>query len=183
MLDGTKTAASAEANKASFADGSLLIVNGSGIGTSGTAALTGGSGSTLTVNQGAKLYLTSTNAGTYTIAKGFANTTIDGWSWSADAAAVDVSVNKLSEIEEIEKNTADGDFTVTVRQTDVQKKYDGIALPNILQAMDQSRTEYAGIKYLTVWLMTISLIKRVLSLQSTPSPRERKTAALPARVL
>lgn len=149
LLDGTKTAASAEANKASFADGSLLIVNGSGIGTSGTAALTGGSGSTLTVNQGAKLYLTSTNAGTYTIAKGFANTTIDGWSWSADAAAVDVSVNKLSEIEEIEKNTADGDFTVTVRQTDVQKKYDGIALPNILQAMDQSRTEYAGIKYLT----------------------------------
>lgn len=146
LLDGTKTAASAEANKASFADGSLLIVNGSGIGTSGTAALTGGSGSTLTVNQGAKLYLTSTNAGTYTIAKGFANTTIDGWSWSADAAAVDVSVNKLSEIE---KNTADGDFTVTVRQTDVQKKYDGIALPNILQAMDQSRTEYAGIKYLT----------------------------------
>ena len=63
LLDGTKTAASAEANKASFADGSLLIVNGSGIGTSGTAALTGGSGSTLTVNQGAKLYLTSTNAG------------------------------------------------------------------------------------------------------------------------
>ena len=149
LLDGTKTAASAEANKASFADGSLLIVNGSGIGTSGTAALTGGSGSTLTVNQGAKLYLTSTNAGTYTIAKGFANTTIDGWSWSADAAAVDVSVNKLSEIEKNEKNTADGDFTVTVRQTDVQKKYDGIALPNILQAMDQSRTEYAGIKYLT----------------------------------
>lgn len=149
LLDGTKTAASAEANKASFADGSLLIVNGSGIGISGTAALTGGSGSTLTVNQGAKLYLTSTNAGTYTIAKGFANTTIDGWSWSADAAAVDVSVNKLSEIEKIEKNTADGDFTVTVRQTDVQKKYDGIALPNILQAMDQSRTEYAGIKYLT----------------------------------
>lgn len=149
LLDGTKTAASAEANKASFADGSLLIVNGSGIGTSGTAALTGGSGSTLTVNQGAKLYLTSTNAGTYTIAKGFANTTIDGWSWSADAAAVDVSVNKLSEIEKIEKKTADGDFTVTVRQTDVQKKYDGIALPNILQAMDQSRTEYAGIKYLT----------------------------------
>ena len=149
LLDGTKTAASAEANKASFADGSLLIVNGSGIGTSGTAALTGGSGSTLTVNQGAKLYLTSTNAGTYTIAKGFANTTIDGWSWSADAAAVDVSVNKLFEIEKIEKNTADGDFTVTVRQTDVQKKYDGIALPNILQAMDQSRTEYAGIKYLT----------------------------------
>lgn len=149
LLDGTKTAASAEANKASFADGSLLIVNGSGIGTSGSAALTGGSGSTLTVNQGAKLYLTSTNAGTYTIAKGFANTTIDGWSWSADAAAVDVSVNKLSEIEKIEKNTADGDFTVTVRQTDVQKKYDGIALPNILQAMDQSRTEYAGIKYLT----------------------------------
>lgn len=149
LLDGTKTAASAEANKASFADGSLLIVNGSGIGTSGTAALTGGSGSTLTVNQGAKLYLTSTNAGTYTITKGFANTTIDGWSWSADAAAVDVSVNKLSEIEKIGKKTADGDFTVTVRQTDVQKKYDGIALPNILQAMDQSRTEYAGIKYLT----------------------------------
>lgn len=149
LLDGTKTAESAEANKASFADGSLLIVNGSGIGTSGTAALTGGSGSTLTVNQGAKLYLTSTNAGTYTITKGFANTTIDGWSWSADAAAVDVSVNKLSEIEKIEKKTADGDFTVTVRQTDVQKKYDGIALPNILHAMDQSRTEYAGIKYLT----------------------------------
>ena len=149
LLDGTKTAASAEANKASFADGSLLIVNGSGIGTSGTAALTGETGSTLTVSQRAKLYLTSTNAGTYTITKGFAKAKFDGWSWSADAAAVDVSVNKLSEIEKIEKNTADGDFTVTVRQTDVQKKYDGIALPHILQVMDQSRTEYAGIKYLT----------------------------------
>ena len=149
LLDGTKTAAAAEANKASFADGSLLIVNGAGIGTNGTAALTGEADSALTVSRGAKLYLTSTNAGTYTITKGFANTTIDGWSWSADAAAVDVSVNKLSEIEKVEKNTADGDFTVTVKQTDVQKKYDGIALPNILQAMDQSRTEYAGIKYLT----------------------------------
>lgn len=149
LLDGTKTAAAAEANKAIFADGSLLIVNGSGIGTNGIAALTGETGSTLTVSQRAKLYLTSTNAGTYTIAKGFTNTTFDGWSWSADTAAVDVSVNKLSEIEKIEKNTTSGDFTVTVRQTDIQKKYDGIALPHILQAMDQSRTEYAGIKYLT----------------------------------
>lgn len=149
LLDGTKTAAAAEANKAIFADGSLLIVNGSGIGTNGIAALTGETGSKLTVSQRAKLYLTSTNAGTYTIAKGFTNTTFDGWSWSADTAAVDVSVNKLSEIEKIEKNTTSGDFTVTVRQTDIQKKYDGIALPHILQAMDQSRTEYAGIKYLT----------------------------------
>lgn len=149
LLDGTKTAAAAEANKAIFADGSLLIVNGSGIGTNGIAALTGETGSTLKVNQGAKLYLTSTNAGTYTIAKGFTSTTFGGWSWSADTAAVDVSVNKLSEIEKIEKNTTSGDFTVTVRQTDIQKKYDGIALPHILQAMDQSRTEYAGIKYLT----------------------------------
>ncbi|BDE83440.1 hypothetical protein CE91St52_02170 [Phascolarctobacterium faecium] len=149
LLDGTKTAAAAEANKAIFADGSLLIVNGSGIGTNGIAALTGETGSTLKVSPGAKLYLTSTNAGTYTIAKGFTSTTFGGWSWSADTAAVDVSVNKLSEIEKIEKNTTSGDFTVTVRQTDIQKKYDGIALPHILQAMDQSRTEYAGIKYLT----------------------------------
>lgn len=149
LLDGTKTAAAAEANKAIFADGSLLIVNGSGIGTNGIAALTGETGSTLTVSPGAKLYLTSTNAGIYTITKGFTNTTFDGWSWSADTAAVDVSVNKLSEIEKIEKNATSGDFTVTVRQTDIQKKYDGIALPHILQAMDQNRTEYAGIKYLT----------------------------------
>lgn len=149
LLDGTTTAAAAEANKASFADGSLLIVNGSGIGTNGIAALTGETGSKLTVSQRAKLYLTSTNAGTYTITKGFTKAKFDGWSWSADTAAVDVSVNKLSEIEKIEKNTTSGDFTVTVRQTDIQKKYDGIALPHILQAMDQSRTEYAGIKYLT----------------------------------
>lgn len=122
LLDGTKTAAAAEANKAIFADGSLLIVNGSGIGTNGIAALTGETGSTLTVSQRAKLYLTSTNAGTYTIAKGFTNTTFDGWSWSADTAAVDVSVNKLSEIEKIEKNTTSGDFTVTVRQTEYPKE-------------------------------------------------------------
>lgn len=148
-IDGTKTAAAASANEATFAAGSLLIVNGSGIGTSGTAALTGGSGSTLTVSQGAKLYLTSTNAGTYTVTKGFTSNTIDGWFWSADAASADVSVNKLSEIEKVEQNTANGDFTVTVKQADIKKAYAGIALPNILQAMDQSQTGYAGIKYLT----------------------------------
>lgn len=143
-VDGTEDKAAAEANKANFADGSLLIVNGSGIGTSGTAALTGGSDSTLTVSQGAKLYLTSTNAGTYTITDGFASTSsITGW----DKDKGEVTVNKLSEVESV--YSQDGDFTVTVKQKDVQKTYTGIALPNILQAMDQSQTGYAGIKYLT----------------------------------
>lgn len=143
-VDGTEDKAAAIANKATFADGSLLIVNGSGIGTSGTAALTGGSDSTLTVSQGAKLYLTSTNAGTYTITDGFASTSsITGW----DKDKGEVTVNKLSEVESV--YSQDGDFTVTVKQKDVQKTYTGIALPNILQAMDQSQTGYAGIKYLT----------------------------------
>ena len=147
-IDGNKDAAAAEANKANFAAGSLLIVNGAGIGTSGAAALTGSADSKLTVADGARLYLTSTNAGTYVITDNFTNSSsITGW--SADAAKAEVSVNKLSEIEKVEQDAANGKYTVTVKQKDVQKTYDGISLPHILQAMDQSKTEYAGIKYLT----------------------------------
>ena len=147
-IDGNKDTAAANGNEATFAAGSLLIVNGAGIGTSGTAALTGGTYSKLTVADCARLYLTSTNAGTYVITDNFTNSSsITGW--SADAAKAEVSVNKLSEIEKVEQDAANGKYTVTVKQKDVQKTYDGISLPHILQAMDQSKTEYAGIKYLT----------------------------------
>ena len=70
-------------DSATFADNSLLVVNGADAGiAAGGAAITFGApgGGTLTVSEGAKLLVTDAVAGqTYTIVGNVATSTVDGW--------------------------------------------------------------------------------------------------------
>ena len=69
MVDGTKTSAPVLIpNTATFADGSLLLVDGSGL--NGAAALTS-QGGTLNVDAGAKLLIDNITQGEYAITSGF----------------------------------------------------------------------------------------------------------------
>ena len=77
MVDGTKTSAPVLIpNTATFADGSLLLVDGSGL--NGAAALTS-QGGTLNVDAGAKLLIDSITQGEYAITSGFSVSNVQGW--------------------------------------------------------------------------------------------------------
>ena len=77
MVDGTKTSAPVlTPNTATFADGSLLLVDGSGL--NGAAALTSQCG-TLNVDAGAKLLIDSITQGEYAITSGFSVSNVQGW--------------------------------------------------------------------------------------------------------
>lgn len=77
MVDGTKTSAPVlTPNTATFADGSLLLIDGSGL--NGAAALTS-QGGTLNVDAGAKLLIDSITQGEYAITSGFSVSNVQGW--------------------------------------------------------------------------------------------------------
>ncbi len=77
MVDGTKTSAPVlTPNTATFADGSLLLVDGSGL--NGAAALTS-QGGTLKVDAGAKLLIDNITQGEYAITSGFSVSNVQGW--------------------------------------------------------------------------------------------------------
>ena len=77
MVDGSKTSAPAlTSNTATFANGSLLFVDGSGL--DGTAALTA-QGGTLNVDAGAKLLMDNITQGEYAITSGFSVNNVQGW--------------------------------------------------------------------------------------------------------
>ena len=77
MVDGTKTSAPVlTPNTATFADGSLLLVDGSGL--NGAAALTS-QGGTLNVDAGAKLLIDNITQGEYAITSGFSVSNVQGW--------------------------------------------------------------------------------------------------------
>ena len=77
MVDGTKTSAPVLIpNTATFADGSLLLVDGSGL--NGAAALTS-QGGTLNVDAGAKLLIDNITQGEYAITSGFSVSNVQGW--------------------------------------------------------------------------------------------------------
>ncbi len=77
MVDGTKTSAPVlTPNTATFADGSLLLVDGSGL--NGAAALTS-QGGTLNVDTGAKLLIDNITQGEYAITSGFSVSNVQGW--------------------------------------------------------------------------------------------------------
>ena len=77
MVDGTKTSAPVLIpNTATFADGSLLLVDGSGL--NGAAALTS-QGGTLNVDTGAKLLIDNITQGEYAITSGFSVSNVQGW--------------------------------------------------------------------------------------------------------
>ena len=77
MVDGTKTSAPVlTPNTATFADGSLLLIDGSGL--NGAAALTS-QGGTLNVDAGAKLLIDNITQGEYAITSGFSVSNVQGW--------------------------------------------------------------------------------------------------------
>ncbi len=77
MVDGTKTSAPVlTPNTATFADGSLLLVDGSGL--NGAAALTS-QGGALNVDEGAKLLIDNITQGEYAITSGFSVSNVQGW--------------------------------------------------------------------------------------------------------
>lgn len=137
-VDGTTTdvtANSAEANKAEFADNSLLMVDASTI--SGTAALTGAgatTGSTLKVADSAKLYLDNVSTGgTYTIATNFDTTLANGW-YKYDS---NIITGKLFSA------THNADSTITASRKKLQEALPGAVLPNIVDKMTFSAAEKA----------------------------------------
>ena len=132
-VDGTATdvtANSAAANKAEFADNSLLMVDASTL--SGTAALTGAPGATLTVADSAKLYLDNVSTGgTYTIATNFDTTAANGW-YKYDA---NIITGKLFSATHI------ADSIITASRKKLQEALPGAVLPNIVDKMTFSAAE------------------------------------------
>lgn len=175
-VDGTATdvtANSAEANKAEFADNSLLMVDASTI--SGTAALTGaGAGSTLTVADSAKLYLDNVSTGgTYTIATNFDTTAAYGW-YKNDS---NIITGKLFSA------THNTDSTITASRKKLQEALPGAVLPNIVDKMTFSAAEKAKspasefIAQATNGLYSDSMSTALINVAAQPAETVGATAA------
>lgn len=173
-VDGTATdvtANSAEANKAEFADNSLLMVDASTI--SGTAALTG-TGATLTVADSAKLYLDNVSTGvTYTIATNFDTTAANGW-YKEDA---NIITGKLFSA------THNADSTITASRKKLQEALPGAVLPNIVDKMTFSAAEKAKspasefIAQATNGLYSDSMSTALINVAAQPAETVGATAA------
>ena len=171
-VDGTATdvtANSAEANKAVFADNSLLMVDASTL--SGTAALTG---YTLKVADSAKLYLDNVSTGgTYTIAN-FADTgAAHGW-YKEDA---NIITGKLFSA------THNTDSTITASRKKLQEALPGAVLPNIVDKMTFSAAEKAKspasefIAQATNGLYSDSMSTALINVAAQPAETVGATAA------
>ena len=136
-VDGTATdvtANSAAANKAEFADNSLLMVDASTL--SGTAALTGAPGATLTVADSAKLYLDNVSTGgTYKIADFDVAGTTAAKGWYTNHA--NIITGKLFSA------TLSAGSTITASRKKLQEALPGAVLPNIVDKMTFSAAEKA----------------------------------------
>ena len=173
-VDGTATdvtANSAEANKAEFADNSLLMVDASTI--SGTAALTG-AGATLKVADSAKLYLDNVSTGvTYTIATNFDTTAANGW-YKEDA---NIITGKLFSA------THNADSTITASRKKLQEALPGAVLPNIVDKMTFSAAEKAKspasefIAQATNGLYSDSMSTALINVAAQPAETVGATAA------
>lgn len=174
-VDGTATdvtANSAEANKAEFADNSLLMVDASTI--SGTAALTGASGATLKVADSAKLYLDNVSTGgTYTIATNFDTTLANGW-YKNDS---NIITGKLFSA------THNTDSTITASRKKLQEALPGAVLPNIVDKMTFSAAEKAKspasefIAQVTNGLYSDSMSTALINVAAQPAETVGATAA------
>ena len=178
-VDGTATdvtANSAEANKAEFADNSLLMVDASTL--SGTAALTGagaGSGSALKVADSAKLYLDNVSTGgTYIIATDFEDTgAAHGW-YEEDA---NIITGKLFSA------THNSDRTITASRKKLQEALPGAVLPNIVDKMTFSAAEKAKspasefIAQATNGLYSDSMSTALINVAAQPAETVGATAA------
>lgn len=177
-VDGTATdvtANSAEANKAEFADNSLLMVDASTI--SGTAALTGagaGAPATLKVADSAKLYLDNVSTGgTYTIATNFDTTLANGW-YKNDS---NIITGKLFSA------THNDDSTITASRKKLQEALPGAVLPNIVDKMTFSAAEKAKspasefIAQATNGLYSDSMSTALINVAAQPAETVGATAA------
>lgn len=177
-VDGTATdvtANSAEANKAEFADNSLLMVDASTI--SGTAALTGagaGAPATLKVADSAKLYLDNVSTGgTYTIANNFDTTLANGW-YKNDS---NIITGKLFSA------THNTDSTITASRKKLQEALPGAVLPNIVDKMTFSAAEKAKspasefIAQATNGLYSDSMSTALINVAAQPAETVGATAA------
>ena len=177
-VDGTATdvtANSAVANKAEFADNSLLMVDASTI--SGTAALTGAgatTGATLKVADSAKLYLDNVSTGgTYTIATNFDTTLANGW-YKNDS---NIITGKLFSA------THNTDSTITASRKKLQEALPGAVLPNIVDKMTFSAAEKAKspasefIAQATNGLYSDSMSTALINVAAQPAETVGATAA------
>lgn len=175
-VDGTATdiaTNSAVANKAEFADNSLLMVDASTL--SGTAALTGaGAPATLKVADSAKLYLDNVSTGgIYTIATNFDTTLANGW-YKNDS---NIITGKLFSA------THNADSTITASRKKLQEALPGAVLPNIVDKMTFSAAEKAKspasefIAQATNGLYSDSMSTALINVAAQPAETVGATAA------
>ena len=175
-VDGTATniaTDSAIADTAEFKDNSLLMVDASTI--SGTAALTGTTGSTLIVADSAKLYLDNVSTGgTYTIAANFTNTG-DAKGWYENPS--NIITGKLFSA------TLNADRTITASRKKLQEALPGAVLPNIVDKMTFTAAEKAKspasdfIAQATNGLYSDSMSTALINVAAQPAETVGATAA------
>lgn len=168
------TANSAAANTAEFADNSLLMVDASTI--SGTAALTGAPGATLTVADSAKLYLDNVSTGgTYKIADFDVTGTTAAKGWYTNHA--NIITGKLFSA------TLSAGSTITASRKKLQEALPGAVLPNIVDKMTFSAAEKAKspasefIAQATNGLYSDSMSTALINVAAQPAETVGATAA------
>lgn len=172
-VDGTATdvtANSAEANKAEFADNSLLMVDASTLSGT-TAALTG---DILKVADSAKLYLDNVSTGgTYTIASFTHKTEARGWYTNHS----NIITGKLFSA------TLNTDRTITASRKKLQEALPGAVLPNIVDKMTFTAAEKAKspasefIAQATNGLYSDSMSTALINVAAQPAETVGATAA------
>ncbi len=141
LVDGSLTSADfATAGNATFADKSLLMVNGAAA--SGKNVALTGTG-TLSVDNGAKLYIRDAGEGTYTITS-FSDTILKGW--QDDNLILNRLVSGTTRLDDVT-----GNVVVDVTKTDdISLLYPGIKPVNSLNALSlASDSDYMGVQFLS----------------------------------
>lgn len=145
MVDGTKTSAPVlTPNTATFTDGSLLLVDGSGL--NGAAALTS-LGGTLNVDAGAKLLIDNITQGEYAITSGFSVSSVQGW--NGDNLSTPDNLIGL-----VLGKDADGSMKVQATARRSSDVFRGLSLVNTMDAiwgkgLNDTESDSMGIRFLS----------------------------------
>ena len=145
MADGTKTSAPVlTPNTATFTDGSLLLVDGSGL--NGAAALTS-QGGTLNVDAGAKLLIDNITQGEYAITSGFSVSSVQGW--NGDNLSTPDNLIGL-----VLGKDADGSMKVQATARRSSDVFRGLSLVNTMDAiwgkgLNDTESDSMGIRFLS----------------------------------
>lgn len=145
MVDGTKTSAPVlTPNTATFTDGSLLLVDGSGL--NGAAALTS-QGGTLNVDASAKLLIDNITQGEYAITSGFSVSSVQGW--NGDNLSTPDNLIGL-----VLGKDADGSMKVQATARRSSDVFRGLSLVNTMDAiwgkgLNDTESDSMGIRFLS----------------------------------